>query len=124
MGDLVRFIGYGVLADAVVLVHLSFILFVAFGAFLVLLERHVAWLHVPAVLYGVAIEFFGWTCPLTPLENHLRELAAGHTYSRGFIDEYLRGFIYPEAWGDIHVWLGVAALVGNGLIYLWIWRRG
>ncbi len=124
MGDLARLIGYGVLADAVVLVHLSFILFVALGGFVVLAKRDLAWLHVPSVLYGAAIEFFGWTCPLTPLENHLREQAVGHTYSGGFIDHYLRGLIYPEAWVEIHVWLGVATLVGNAAIYLWIWRRG
>lgn len=31
------------------------------------------WIHVPAVLWGVAIEFIGFVCPLTPLEGWLRE---------------------------------------------------
>jgi hypothetical protein len=30
-------------------------------------------LHVPAAAWGAAVEFGGWTCPLTPLELWLRE---------------------------------------------------
>lgn len=124
MEALANLIGYGALADAVVLVHLTFILFVVFGGFLVAAKRDLAWLHVPAFLYGAAIEFFGWVCPLTPLENRFRQKAGETGYGGGFIDEYIRGAIYPESWTDIHVWLGMAVLVGNALIYLWIWRRG
>ena len=115
-------IGYGVLADLVFLLHFGFVLFVALGGFLLLWKRSVVWLHAPVALYGAAIEFFGWTCPLTPLENRYRALAGEATYVGGFIDQYLRGLLYPDAWTEIHVYLGVAVLVGNGLIYLWAFR--
>lgn len=111
------------LADLVLVVHAAFVLFVAGGAFLVLRRRAVAWAHVPCALYGAAIEFFGWTCPLTPLEARLRRAAGQAGYEGSFIEHYLQGILYPAGWAEIHVWLGVAVLVGNGAIYGWIvWR--
>ena len=59
---------YRVLADLVVVVHFVFVLFVIFGGFFVLWSKRIAWFHVPAVLWGILIEFAGWICPLTPLE--------------------------------------------------------
>jgi len=107
----------------VMLVHFAFVLFVALDAFLVLWRRWVAWLHVPCALYGAAIEFFGWICPLTPLENDLRRQAGQAGYAGGFIENYVGGLLYPTDWSRIHVWLGVAVVVGNGAIYAWIWWR-
>lgn len=112
------------LADLVLLVHLGFVVFVAAGAFLVLWRRGVAWLHVPCAAYGAAIEFFGWVCPLTPLENHLRRRAGEAGYAGGFIENYLEGILYPAGWSRIHLWLGAAVVVGNALIYGWILWRG
>ena len=115
---------YGLLADAVMLVHLGFVLFVALGALLVLRWGWVAWLHVPCAAYGAAIEFFGWVCPLTPLENEFRRRAGGESYAGGFIDHYVGGILYPAEWSDIHLWLGALVLVGNGALYAWIIARG
>lgn len=114
---------HSILADVVMLVHFAFVLFVALGAFLVLWRRWVAWLHVPCALYGAAIEFFGWICPLTPLENDLRRQAGQAGYAGGFIENYVGGLLYPADWSRIHVWLGIAVVVGNGAIYAWIWWR-
>ncbi|MDX2057418.1 MAG: DUF2784 domain-containing protein, partial [Gemmatimonadales bacterium] len=66
---------YDWLADLTLLVHLGFIGFVAAGGLLVLRWRRLAWLHLPAAIWGVAIEVSGWICPLTPLENHWRRKA-------------------------------------------------
>jgi hypothetical protein len=111
------------LADLVLLVHFAFVVFVAVGAFLVAWRRWVAWLHVPCALYGAAIEFFGWVCPLTPLENRLRRQAGQAGYTGGFIENYLEGILYPAGWSDIHLWLGAAVVVGNAAVYGWIaWR--
>ena len=87
---------YGLLADAVLLVHLTFILFVVVGAFLVLRWHRLIWLHLPAVAWGVGVEIAGKICPLTPLENHLRRLGGEAGYSGGFIEHYLIPVIYPE----------------------------
>ena len=54
-----------VLADLVILVHVAFIVFVLFGGLLAFRWRWMPWAHLPAVVWGVAVELFGWVCPLT-----------------------------------------------------------
>lgn len=115
---------YALLADLVVVVHFAFVLFVALGGFLLLWRRWIAWFHLPCALYGAAIEFFGWVCPLTPLENRFRRMAGEAGYTGSFIEHTLEAILYPANWGEIHVWLGVAVLVGNAAIYGWIFLRG
>ena len=115
--------GYRILADAVLLIHFAFVAFVVLGGLLVAWRRKAAWLHLPLLAYGASIELVGWVCPLTPLEQRLRRAAGGAGYEGGFIDHYLRGFLYPTSWGDIHVWLGVLLLAGNAALYAWAFRR-
>jgi len=73
---------YRLLADAVVLIHLGFVAFVVFGGLLVLRWHRLAWLHVPAVAWGVGIELVGGVCPLTPIENGLRAMGGGSASAR------------------------------------------
>jgi hypothetical protein len=82
-------------ADLVVLAHLGFILFVILGGLLVLRWPRMAWIHLPAVIWGALIEFAGWICPLTPLENWLREASGTAGYQGGFIEHYLVPIVYP-----------------------------
>src|SRR5688572_7806261 len=115
---------YAVLADLVLVTHFAFVLFVAVGGLLVLRWPRAAWVHVPAALWGIAIEFAGWICPLTPLENRLRELAGESAYRGDFIARYLMPVIYPEGLTrEAQVTLGTAALVFNVAIYVVAWRR-
>lgn len=114
---------HSVLADLVMLIHAAFVVFVAVGGFLAAWRLKFAWAHVPCALYGAAIEFFGWVCPLTPLEVRLRRAAGQAGYEGGFIEHYVGSLLYPGNWSRIHLWLGVAVVVGNAAIYLWIWRR-
>lgn len=86
---------YRLLADAVLLVHLAFILFVVFGALLVLRRPRLLPLHLLAAAWGFGIELLGAICPLTHVENHMRRLAGESGYSGGFIDHYLLPLIYP-----------------------------
>ncbi len=112
------------LADLVVLVHLAFVLFVVGGGFLVLRWPALAWLHLPSALWGAAIEFGGWICPLTPLENRFRSRAGGEEYGGGFIEEYLLPVLYPgDLTREIQIVLGLLVVVVNGALYLWIWKR-
>jgi hypothetical protein len=83
-------------ADAVMLIHFCFIAFALLGSFLVLWKRRVIWLHLPALAWGAWIESSGGICPLTPLENHFRELAGQTTYGEGFITHYLGPVVYPS----------------------------
>ncbi len=66
---------YRYLADVIVIIHFIFVIFVILGALLVLRWRWVVWMHIPAAIWGVIIEFSGWICPLTPLEKWLRSLS-------------------------------------------------
>jgi hypothetical protein len=88
--------GYSIAADAVMLFHFCFIAFALAGSFLVLRWFRVIWLHIPALAWGAWIEASGRICPLTPLENHFRELAGQTTYGEGFITHYLGPIIYPS----------------------------
>ena len=102
------------LADAVVVLHFGFILFVAAGGLLVLKWPRLMWLHLPAAGWGSLIEFFGWICPLTPLENRLRVLGGEAGYPGGFIETYLTPAIYPEGLTYRHqVLLGIAVEIGR-----------
>ncbi len=115
---------YRVLADLLVVVHFTFVLFVIAGALLSLHNRAWALLHVPAFLWGALIEFKGWICPLTPWENALRLRAGQSGYSGGFIEHYITPVLYPAGLTrSIEMVLGAAVLVGNVLFYWWIWRR-
>lgn len=110
--------GYRILADALVLVHLAFVVFVVAGGGLVLWRRWVAFLHVPAALWGIWIEWSGGVCPLTPLEQRAR-LAGGEAgYAGSFIDHYLVPVLYPPGLGrEQQVALGLLVAAINLLVY-------
>ena len=102
---------YRALADFVVLVHMAFVLFAALGGVLVFKWRRVAWFHIPAALWGALIEFVGWVCPLTPLENWLRRRGGEAGYQTGFIERYLLPLIYPAPVSrSLHIALGLLVL--------------
>lgn len=84
------------LADAVMVVHLTFIVFVALGALLAWHWPRLMWLHVPAVVWGTGIVAVGYECPLTALEKWLLRLGSEGGYRGGFIDRYIEDVIYPE----------------------------
>ena len=115
---------YRILADFTLVVHFAFILFVVLGGFLVAWRPRFAWLHLPTALWGALISLVGWTCPLTPLENHLRRLGGQAGYSDSFIERYLVSVIYPQGISQTG-WtlLGVGVVAVNLIIYGWIWRR-
>lgn len=87
---------YRVLAEVVLVIHLAFVLFVVLGGLLVMRWPRLAWLHVPAAIWGVLIEYSGWICPLTPLENSLRTKGGEAGYSGGFIEHYIQPTLYPS----------------------------
>jgi hypothetical protein len=115
---------YGWLADAVLVLHLAFIVFVAMGGFLVLRWPRLAWVHVPVLVWGALIEFSGGTCPLTPLEKWLREMGGEATYSGGFIAHYLLPVIYPAGLTrGVQLALGAFVVAVNLALYFALWRR-
>ncbi len=108
----------GLLADAVILLHLAFIAFVVAGAALLLRWPRLALLHVPAMLWGAYAEFSGALCPLTPLENRLRVLAGASGYHGGFVEHYLIPLIYPATLtGESQTLLGIVVVGVNVVLY-------
>ena len=113
-----------ILADAVLFLHLLFVLFVVLGGLLVLRWPRLAWLHLPAAIWGALIEFAGWICPLTDLENSLRWRGGGQGYEGGFIAQYLTAAIYPAGLTrNIQFALGAFVIVVNAAVYFLLWRR-
>ena len=111
-------------ADLIVLIHFCFILFVIFGGFLTLKWRKIIWLHLPAAVWGALIEFYGWSCPLTILENQLRRDNDSGTYSTGFIEHYIIPVIYPEGLTpEIQIILGIVVIVVNLFIYTLVFKK-
>jgi Protein of Unknown function (DUF2784) len=115
---------YRIAADGVVLLHLAFIVFVMIGGLAVLRWRRLAWLHVPAVLWGMLVEFTGWLCPLTPLENRLRAAGGDAGYAGSFVDQYIVPIIYPAGLTrGMQIALGVIIVAINAAVYAVLLRR-
>jgi Protein of Unknown function (DUF2784) len=86
---------WSALADALVVVHFAFTTFVILGGFLTWRWPWLAFAHLPALAWGCWIEVSNSICPLTPLENHWRELAGEAGYREGFLAHYLVRLLYP-----------------------------
>jgi len=117
---------YRLLADVVVLFHFAFVVFVVAGGFLVLRWPRLGWLHIPVAIWGALIEFTGWICPLTPLENALRARGGEAPYGGGFVEHYLLPVLYPAGLTERVQWLlGAIAVAINVVAYLLVGlRRG
>ncbi len=116
---------FRILADVTVTLHLGFVLFVVFGALLVMRWPRLAWIHLPAAIWGAGIEFLAGICPLTPLEIRLRRLAGEAGYSGGFIEHYVLPVLYPGGLTrGVQVTLGALVVLVNLSLYGWIVLRG
>ena len=89
---------WNVLADAVVILHLAFLVFVALGGFLAWRRRWIIPIHIAAVVVGLASITVHFDCPLTTWEQSLRRRAGEHAYTDGFVDHYLKGHVYPHGY--------------------------
>jgi hypothetical protein len=116
---------YHLLADLIVVVHAAFVAFVVFGGFLSWRWPRIALLHVPAAVWGALIEFTGWICPLTPLENAFRQQAGQAGYTGGFIEHYVLPVMYPNGLTRAaQIVLGVAVVAVNVVAYGVLLGRG
>jgi len=114
---------YSLLADAVVGLHFLFVLFVVLGGLLLVRWPALVWVHLPAAVWGALIEFRGWICPLTPLENSLRARAGEAGYQGGFIEHYLLPVLYPSGLTrGVQLALGSLVIGLNVAIYWWVFR--
>ena len=115
---------YRTLADAVVVFHFGFVLFVVLGGALVLRWRRAVWVHLPCAAWGALIEFGGWICPLTPLERRLRDLGHQAGYAGGFVEHYITRVMYPTGLTrEMQIAIGVFVIAINLLFYWLAFRR-
>lgn len=115
---------YLLLADAVLALHLAFILFVCLGALLALKWRWILWLQLLAAAWGVFVEASGAICPLTSIENDFRLRAGQSGYAGDCLGHYLTATIYPDGLTrNIQFALGAVVLVVNLSVYLWLLRK-
>jgi hypothetical protein len=114
---------FKIIADFVLILHLCFIFFVIFGGFLILRWNRVWRLHLPAVVWGLLIQYFQWNCPLTDLENYLRINAGEAGYQSGFIEYFVTALIYPQITSEMHIWAGIILFLFNLGIYYFIWQK-
>jgi len=111
-------------ADALVVLHGCFVVFVALGGLLLIKWPRLVWLHLPAVVWGTLVELCGWVCPLTPWESHLRAVGGGTAVDGSCIEYYLTPLLYPS-WLSrrVQIGLGLAVVVVNLTVYAAVWHR-
>lgn len=114
---------YRIAADIFLILHFCFVLFVIFGGLLVLYRRRFLWLHLPALLWGILIEFLRLPCPLTTLEKYLTELGGASAYTGDFIEHYISSIIYPNVTPQFITFLGVLLVIFNLIVYYNIFRQ-
>ncbi len=113
-----------VLADLLVALHLAFVVFVVGGGLLVLRWPKMAWVHLPAAAWGALVELTGWICPLTPVENWLRQRAGLDVYAGDFVARYVVPTLYPEGLTrESQLLMGAAVIVLNAAVYALVIRR-
>ncbi len=111
-------------ADAVLVLHLAFIVFALFGGAATRWWRWMPLLHLPAAAWAVHVELAGLVCPLTPLENRLRIAAGEAGYGTSFVEHYLLAIVYPEGLTRTVQWaLAAGVIVINLAIYGTLYRR-
>jgi hypothetical protein len=111
---------YAILAMAVLVLHLAWIVWVIFGWLVARNRRLLRWLHFASLIYGVFIEIAPWPCPLTLLEQHLESLAGIAPYRQPFLVHYLEATIYPDVPQALLV--STAVVVCGANLYLHISR--
>jgi len=115
---------YRFAADAVLVAHFAFIVYVVLGGLVVARWPKTLFLHLPAAAWAVFVELSGRGCPLTAWENALRIRAGESGYGESFVEHYVLPLVYPGELTRAHQ-LGLAAAVVaiNVAIYAWVLRR-
>jgi hypothetical protein len=116
---------YQLLADLVLLAHFAFVAFAVLGGMLVIRYPTLLWPHLLALCWGIVVQWANWTCPLTPLENHLRRLSGSPGYSGSFIEYFVSQVLYPDRLTlELRYALGLMLLLVNLAVYAYVlWHR-
>ena len=120
---------YHLMANAVLVIHASIVVFVIGGLLAILIGGAVHWswtrnlwfraAHLGAIAFVVLESWVGIVCPLTTLEQWLRVRAGQVAYEGDFIAYWLTKFMFFTA----PAWVFIAAYSVFGLLVIgsWIW---
>jgi hypothetical protein len=98
--------------------HFAFVGYGVIGGFLALRWPRTIWLHVPVVIWCVAIEIVDFVCPLTALERWARAGAGmAPLPSDGFIDHYVTGVFYPAAAENLVLGLVLLLVLASWVLF-------
>ncbi len=114
---------YQVLAIAVLMVHLGWIVWVIFGWIATRNRPVLRWLHILSLIYSILIENVPWPCPLTIAETRSQELAGIQPYHEPFLVHYLEALIYPHISETLLTWCASAVCVAILGVYGLRFRR-
>lgn len=103
--------GYRLIADAAMVLHFGFLVYLVVGGFIAWRWRWTIWIHLATALWGLGSVLIGYACPLTHVENWGRERAGDEGLpASGFIDHYLTDVVYPQQHEEV-IQLAVAVVV-------------
>ena len=114
---------YSVLADAILFLHLLFILWIILGAVFTRNHPLLRWVHLACVVWGILIEVLPWTCPLTWAENWSKTKAGLTPYQGGFMLHYLGALVYTNISPNLVTAVGVSICLFNLGIYVFRFHR-
>jgi hypothetical protein len=112
-----------VLTTAILGLHFAFVAYVVVGGFLAWRWPRTIWLHLAAGAWGFVVIAARLTCPLTYAEDWFRRQAGEPGLTRGFIDRYIEGVVYPERFTTLMQVLAATAVVGSWVGFVVVMRR-
>lgn len=123
---------YGLLADAILVTHFLFVVFVVCGFLAIVGGRFANWgwvhnplfrnAHLLAIGYVVLQAGLGRRCPLTDWEVALRVRAGQEAYAESFIAHWLHRVLFFDA--PAWVFTVIYALFGAMVLAVWLVDRG
>jgi hypothetical protein len=116
-------VAYQVLTSAILALHFAYLAYAVFGGFLAWRWPRLIWPHLAAGAWGVALIAGRLSCPLTQAEDWARRRAGEAGVSRGFIDRYIEGVLYPERYTELMQALAAAVLLFSWIGFYLIRRR-
>lgn len=121
---------YSLLADAILVIHFAFVVFVLFGFMLILVGLLARWpwihnrrfriAHLTAVGIVVLQAWFGQLCPLTVWENSLRRQAGESGYTETFVEHWLHKVLFYQA----EPWIFTMIYTCFGVLVVLVWFLG
>jgi len=121
---------YSFLADAILVIHFAFVVFVVVGFVLILAGLLARWswihnrlfriAHLAAIGIVVLQAWFGQLCPLTIWENSLRRRAGQSDYDETFVEHWLHEILFYQA----EPWIFTAIYTAFGALVVLVWFLG